>query len=251
MAAAALLGAGATAVAAPGASGDRCPPSPGGVTASITPTQALLCNSRITREWSIGADGSVVTTALRGHDDAARAGSGADFVLDIDGVRTSSTTGWVLASVTSPELPALPNRPRSGHGAALLFHYALVSAAAPVGVALDRLVILHPGAAVLETRSTLVNSAPAPVRVSAYSLDQVTPPDGSLSLPAEVHAYNDGSDWRDDYRHVSSPTGSFDVEGEVARFGGDAGFFLVSQRRGGAMSRVGRDADGRTWVGEE
>ena len=36
---------------------------------------------------------------------------------------------------------------------------------------------------------------------------------------------------------------------EIVRFGDDAGFFLVSQRRGGAMSRVGRDTDGRSWVG--
>jgi len=48
---------------------------------------------------------------------------------------------------------------------------------------------------------------------------------------------------------VLHPTGPFDNEGEVARFGTTSGFFLVSQRRGGLMSRVGRDAQGRSWVG--
>jgi hypothetical protein len=90
-------------------------------------------------------------------------------------------------------------------------------------------------------------AGPTALRVASYSLDQVTAADPAM--PAEVQAYNDGSDWRDDYRHVSTPTGGFDAEGEVVRFGDDAGFFLVSQRRGGAMSRVGRDADGRSWVG--
>ena len=99
----------------------------------------------------------------------------------------------------------------------------------------------------IETTSTLVNNGPVPVRVSAYSLDQIVA--GDPSLPAEVQAYNGGSDWRDDYRHVSNPSGAFDTEGEVVRFGADAGFFFVSQRRGGAMSRAGRDGDGRSWIG--
>src|SRR3954453_14506330 len=218
-----------------------------GVAAAVTATGASLSNGRVTRSWEFGADGSVTTTSLAepgGHNWAA---PGADFQLDVDGVPTSSATGWVLQSATPVSPPALPNRTDSDKGAALLFRYALASAALPAGVELDRLVVLHPGAGVLETRSTLLDKAPVPLRVTSYSLDQVTAADPAL--PAEVQAYKNGSGWRDDYRHVSAPTGEFDAEGEVVRLGAAAGFFLVSQRRGGAMRRVGRDATGRSWVG--
>src|SRR3954447_26142140 len=218
-----------------------------GVAAAVTATGASLSNGRVSRSWEFGADGSVTTTSLAGPGGHNWAAPGADFQLDVDGVPTSSTTGWVLQSATPVSPPALPNRTESDEGAALLFRYALASAALPAGVELDRLVVLHPGAGVLETRSTLVDRAPVPLRVASYRLDQLTAADPAL--PAEVQAYNNGSDWRDDYRHVSTPTGAFDAEGEVVRFGADDGFFLVSQRRGGAMSRVGRDAGGRSWVG--
>ena len=126
-----------------------------------------------------------------------------------------------------------------------MFRYALGGAGAPT-LELDRLVVLHPGSSVLETTSTLMSLGP-PARVPSYSLDQITVADAPL--PAEVQAYNGGSDWRDDYRHVSTEPATFDDEGEVVRFGSDSGFFLVSQRRGGSMSRVGRDATGRSYVG--
>ncbi|HET7310489.1 MAG TPA: alpha-galactosidase [Mycobacteriales bacterium] len=217
-----------------------------GVSATVTPGGATLSNGVVSRSWLFGSDGSVRTTELTaagGHNWAA---AGPDFSLTIDGVPTSSTTGWALAEVKPVEPPVLPGQLGSERGEALFFRYVAGSAALPSGIELDRWVILHPGAGVLETRSTLA-AGPAALRVSSYSLDQVTAADPAL--PAEVQAYNDGSDWRDDYRHVSNPTGVFDAEGEVVRFGDEAGFFLVSQRRGGAMSRVGRDAGGRSWVG--
>ena len=217
-----------------------------GVSAAVTATGASLSNGVISRSWSFGADGSVQTSALAGPGNHSWTTAGPDFLIDIDGVPTSSTTGWVLKSAKPVDPPALPGRPRSGLGEAVLFQYSLGSALLPAGVELDRLVVLHPGSGVLETRSTLL-AGPSALRVASYSLDQVTASDPAM--PAEVHAYNNGSDWRDDYRHVSNPTGAFDAEGEVVRFGTDDGFFLVSQRRGGAMSRVGRDADGRSWVG--
>jgi hypothetical protein len=217
-----------------------------GVAATVTASSASLSNGVVSRTWSLGIDGSVQTTGLAAGHGGNVVNAGADFSINIDGAPTSSTTGWALDSVQAVDPPALPGRPRSGLGEALLFKYSLASAALPADVELDRLVILHPGAGVLETRTTVV-AGPTALRVSSYSLDQVTAADPAL--PAEVQAYNDGSDWRDDYRHVSTPTGAFDSEGEVVRFGDDAGFFLVSQRRGGAMSRVGRDADGRSWVG--
>jgi hypothetical protein len=219
--------------------------SAGGVTASVTATRASLTNHRITRTWALGAGGTVQTTALAGAGRADWAVAGADFALTIDGVPTSSTSGWVLAGVV-PERPVrLPGRPASGRGAALLFRYLLASGSAAT-IELDRRVTLHPGAAVLETTSTLRSDGPA-ARVSSYTLDQITAADATL--PAEVQTFHGGSDWRDDYRQVAHPPGAFDTEGEVLRIGADAGFFLVSQRRGGVMSRVGRDATGRSWAG--
>jgi len=205
-----------------------------GVDAQADATTATLGNALVSRSWSL-AGGAVRTTALDGAGRQWVTAPGDDFALNLDGVPTTSTIGWTLLSVT----------PGSD---SLLFRYSLAStAAAAAGIELDRRVVLRPGSAVFETTSTLVDNGPMPARVSSYTLDQVTT---AATLPAEVQAYNGGSDWRDDYRHVTTETtAAFDDEGEVLRVGGDAGLFLVSQRRGGAMSRVGRDASGRTYAG--
>jgi hypothetical protein len=191
-----------------------------------------LSNGVVSRTWSIGSDGTVETTALRGADGVNRVSPGVDFSLTIGDVATAPGTGWTLAGVRQQP-------------STVEFRYVLGAAGLP-SLELDRLVRLRPGSSVFETTSTLV-SLGAAARVPAYTLDQVTA--ANAAMPAEVQAYNGGSDWRDDYRHVSRPSGAFDAEGEVVRFGADAGFFLVSQRRGGSMSRVGRDATGRSWVG--
>lgn len=239
----------ALAVAGPVASvarADRPGDPAGDVVASVSSTQAVLGNHQVTRTWSL-AGGTARTSSLVG----ARGSwvqPGDDFTIDIDGVPTTASTGWTLSSVTPTRPTVLPGRPSSGLGRALLFRYSLVSTATqPVGIELDRLVALHPGSSVLETTTTLVDHGPAPVRVSSYTLEQVTATDPTA--PAQVQAYNGGSDWRDDYRHVSTESAAFDDEGEVLRTGTDRGLFLVSQRRGGSMSRVGRDATGRTYVG--
>jgi len=219
-----------------------------GVTASVTGTTAALGDHQVTRTWQIAVGGAVQTTSLAGPGHQQWAAPGPDFAINLDGVPTSSTSGWVLQSVTPRAPRALPGSAGSGRGAALLFRYVLGNTAlAPIGLELDRLAELHPGSAVIETTTTLIDHGPIPVRVASYTLDQIVAKDRVMS--AEVHAYNGGSDWRDDYRHASNPAGVFDAEGEVARFGSDAGFFLVSQRRGGAMSRAGRDATGRSWIG--
>ncbi|MDQ1696017.1 MAG: alpha-galactosidase, partial [Frankiaceae bacterium] len=216
-----------------------------GVHASVGSGAATLGNATIQRTWRIAADGSVVTSGLTGAGRADWVTPAADFNLTVNGVATSGTSGWALAEVRALHPPARPGRPAAGTGAGLLFRYALASPALPA-LELDRLVVLHAGSSVIESTSTLISHGPA-ARVSDYSLDQVNA--RATSMPAEVQAYSGGSDWRDDYRRVSAPTGAFDAEGEVVRFGGDQGFFLVSQRRGGSMSRVGRDAAGRSWVG--
>jgi hypothetical protein len=242
-AAAALLAPGAAVAAR--ADGAHGPASSDAVVATADSTSAFLGNGLVARSWSLA--GGVRTTSLVGAG-GSWAAPGDDFAMDVDGVPTTSTLGWSLLSVVSTQPPALPGRPTSASGRALLFRYVLAAGAtAPAGAELDRLVVLHPGSSVLETTSTLVDHGPAPLRVSSYTLDQVVAADAEM--PAQVQAYNDGSDWRDDYRHISTPAGAFDTEGEVLQVGADRGFFLVSQRRGGSMSRVGRDGTGRTYTG--
>jgi hypothetical protein len=214
-----------------------------GVMAQVSATGAVLSNSLVSRTWQI-AGGGVTTTALDGAG-AGWAAPGPDFSLTLDGVPTSSSSGWRLADVTVQDPEVLPNRPRSGLGAALRFRYVLPDPVAPL-FELVRTVTLRPGTSVFQTTSTLRSHGPA-ARVSAYSLDEIVATEPAL--PAEVHAYHGGSDWRDDYRAITEEPAAFDDEGEVVRFGKDHGYFLVSQRRGGVMSRAGRDASGRSWVG--
>jgi hypothetical protein len=104
---------------------------------------------------------------------------------------------------------------------------------------LERTVTLHQGSPVFDIALTM--SSVLPHAISSVRFDQLPAGDGAV----EVDRYVGGSDWRDDFRVVTAATGSFDAEGEVAASGG---FFLVTERRGGAMSRVGRDAAG-LWGG--
>jgi hypothetical protein len=223
--------------------------SAGDARALVSGNTVKLSNGRIARTWTIDGQGHVFTVSLR--DPAhAREWSNArspDFSLELGGVPTSSASGWQLQSVAARRTPFDPARPRAGASVQVVFHYGAPTALA-AAVTLERVVTLYPGSAVMSIDSTLVNRVGAAARVGAYSLDELTSPQRPS---AEVHAYNGGSDWRDDYRHVSHPSGSFDTEGEVARFdaGAGAGWFFVSERRGGAMHRAGRDASGRTWIG--
>jgi hypothetical protein len=217
-----------------------------GVVASVHEGGASLSNGRVSRTWSVGR--GVRTVGLVGPSGRALAGSGPDFTVTVNGAPTSSVVGWQLVDVTAVPPTSRPGRPASGTGAALLFRYSLAASAVnAAGVELDRLVALRPGSAVYETQTTVRNHGPATLRIPAYRLDQIAA--RNPAAPTEVHAYVGGSDWRDDYRHISHPVEAFDIEGEVARFGGSDGFFLVSQRRGGVMSRAGRDAGGASWVG--
>src|SRR4051794_22168267 len=155
----------------------------GGVVARVDATSAVLGNGEVSRTWSL-AGGAVRTTALTGAGRQWVTAPGDDFALNLDGVPTTSTTGWTLLSVT----PATDS---------LLFRYVLASTAtAPVGIELDRRVVLRPGSEVFETTSTLIDNGPAPARVSSYTLDQITT---TATLPAEVHAYNGGAGWRGEH----------------------------------------------------
>ena len=216
-----------------------------GVTAAVSSTTAILQNSNIRRTWSIADRDAVVTTSLVDGDGRHHALSGPDFRINVDGVHTTPLSGWSLLDVTPRTAPALPGRPLSSHGAALTFRYSLLSGL--LGVELVRTVVLHADTAVIETTSVLRNEHGPVLRIPSYTLDQITT--NAPTSPAEVQAYSGGSDWRDDYRRVHVQRARFNDEGEVVRFGSTSGYFLVSQRRGGVMSRVARDASGRTSVG--
>jgi hypothetical protein len=205
---------------------------------------ASLTDGRITRTWSVNG-GRVVTTSLRSRTSEWSNGDSPDFTLDLNGLRTTSDSGWTLRAVTARGEPADPARPDRRRGVQLVFDYGLD----PLGlVRLQRIYTLRPGAAVIGVSSLLHNGSPAPLRIASYSLDELTSPQKAT---ANVLTYHGGSDWRDDYRVAASRTGAFDDEGEVARFddGTGAGWFFVSERRSGSMSRVGRDSGGRSFAG--
>jgi len=220
----------------------------GDAQASVDGSTVSLGDRRIARRWRIDSRRHVVTTSLRDVASGREwsAPSSPDFSLSLGGVPTSSTVGWVLEAVSARNAAADVARPDAGPGVEVVFRYVSPAAGA-AAVELDRTYILHSGAAVMSVDSTLVNRAGPAARVGRYTLEELTSP---VPASAEVDAYNGGSDWRDDYRHVSHHTGAFDTEGQVARFddGGGRGWYFVSERRGGAMHRVGRDGSGRTFA---
>src|SRR5207248_2173615 len=159
-----------------------------------------------------------------------------DFSLALDGVPTSSTSGWTLTGARARGEPFDPARPDRTRGVQIVFDYGVD----PAGlITLERTYTLRPGAADIGVTSILHNGSPAPLRVGAYSLDELTSP---ATVSAQVLTYHGGSDWRDDYRVATHETGAFDDEGEVARFddGRGNGWFFVSERRSGTPSRGGR-----------
>jgi hypothetical protein len=199
----------------------------------------------VRREWRVGG-GGVVTTALV---DVATGRSWAglssnEFSLTVNGVPLTSTGSWEVLEASAHALGADAQQ--------IVFRLGTTATSASgVGIEVDRTYTLHAGSATIGVASTLVNRTPLPLRIGAYTLDEVTGAAGRAPT-AEVQAYHGGSDWRDDYRQVSKPAGSFDVEGEVLRAddGTGAGAFVVGERRGGSMSRVGRDVTaGRVWAG--
>ncbi|MCA1656336.1 MAG: alpha-galactosidase [Actinobacteria bacterium] len=207
--------------------------TPDGVVAKVTATSATLSDGEVSRAWSLGGDGTVRTTSLRGNAGELSAASSPDFRIDVDGAPTTSVLGWSLISATAGAIPPDSSRPDAAPGKQLTFRYALGdNHLTTVGVELDRVVALHEGSAVLEVTSTLINRTPAAVRIGQYSLDELTPVASMTTGRAEVIGYSGGSDWRDDYRHVLSEPVGFDDEGETARFdngGGLNGTVLARQ----------------------
>ena len=226
----------------------------GDAVATVAGDRATLSDGLIARTWALGA-GQVVTTRLSdpvAHRDWSTPAS-PDFTITVDSATTSSTSGWTLIDATAAVIPPDPARPAAPRGVELVLRYALPASVAGSPLAggvieLDRTYTLRSHAAVIGASSELTNHTPIPFRIASYSLQELTSP---AAVRAEIETYHGGSDWRDDYRVTTSEAAAFDDEGEVARFddGTGAGWFLVDERRSGAMSRVARDATGRTWTG--
>jgi hypothetical protein len=218
----------------------------GDAVALVSGTQALLGDREIVHSWRTDPRGTVLTTALA--DPLAgrqwSASASPEFSITLDSLSTTSTDAWRLLGATAQRTPVDPARPAADSGVEIVFRYGL----AGQSLELDRTWSLYPGSAVQAVASTLVNRTPAAVRVGQYSLAELSSPARAI---AEVQTYHGGSDWRQDFRVTKRESGPFDDEGEIAQFddGRGAGWFLVGERRSGAMSRVGRSPTGRTWVG--
>jgi hypothetical protein len=225
------------------------PASTGDAVARVAGNTAELSTGRVRRTWTLPAAGSpgVATTGLfdvaTGRQWSVPTSN--DMTLSLGGPSLTSAT-LALSRVEASTVAGDPRIPGAPAGARLSFHYSPLTAAA--GIDLQRDFTTYSGSAVIEVDTHLVNGTPSPLRVSSFSLDELTSV-GAVS--AEVERYVGGSDWRDDFRQGSTPTTPFDAEGEVLRLddGTGQGWFNVAERRGGDMSRVGRDAAGRTWTG--
>ncbi|MGI8607890.1 MAG: alpha-galactosidase [Candidatus Dormibacteria bacterium] len=223
--------------------------STGDALASIDGSTALLSSSLVRRTWHLPALGmpGVATTALT--DPIAgrqwASSSGNDLTLDLGGVKLSSAS-LALTAVTATTVAGDPRIPGAPTGARLAFRYSPLNPA--TGVELERDYTTYPGSALIEVDSRIRNTTALAVRVSSFTLDELTSP---APITAHLQRYVGGSDWRDDFRQDSTASGAFDSEGEVLRMddGTGSGFFFVAERRGGDMSRVGRDATGRAWTG--
>jgi hypothetical protein len=224
----------------------------GDVRFAQTSTGLFLGDSRISRSWVTGESpvaGSPIRTAFTTEVRDVRTGARYRSVatpearVRIDGATVTTDE----LSLRSADAEALPN------GIALTLRFDAVPASGqPLGFGIEKRITLYDGASAFESRLAVVNATPSAHRVYDFRLDALSP----LMPPqsAEVERYVGGSDWRDDFRTIvpkyPAVGGAFDEEGQVLRFGEDAGWYFVSERRGGAASRVGYDGQ-TTWVGAD
>jgi hypothetical protein len=215
-----------------------------GVTFTVSGDEMTLTNGVVTRTWWTPTLLLGRRVLLQDFVDEATGSNwtisgSAIFRLGI-GARPTDSDAWVLRSAGTQAL---------SDGLAVHFLFEPGTAAGlPAGITLERVETLHDGSSVVEVTMTLHNDSPAPLTLSSFALDQFESWSG---LAAEVQRYVGGSDWRDDFRAMRTETGPFDDEGEVARYddGSGNGFFFVTERRGGAASRVGRDQS--VWAGAD
>jgi hypothetical protein len=215
----------------------------GAATATVGGDRATLSDGLISRAWRIlsGPAGGFETVQL---DDVAHgrhwatAAGAPDFSLTIDGVPLTSAQGWSSVVATPSVAP--------GVASITFVATTLPSPAVPAGIAVTRTYTLHAGSAAMSVTASVHDGTPVPLRIGAWSIDEVT---GTSPGTAEVDAYRGGSDFTTSFHTATTETsGSFDDEGEVLRADrGGAGWFIVTQRRGGAMSRVGAAASAGAW----
>lgn len=220
----------------------------GDAVARVDGAHAILADGQIRQSWKLSSTAGVTVTDVGDPVTGrhwAQPGS-PEFTLLLDSTPTSSTADWRLIGATAQPIPPDPARPDAGRGVEIVFRYGLALRSGLIE--LDRTWSLYPGAGVEEVSEQVVNRSPLVLRVGQYSLAQLT---SQTPAKATVLAYHGGSDWRQDFRVSTAEAGTFDDEGQVAQFddGSGSGWFMVGQRRGGSLSRVGRDAAGRTWVG--
>jgi hypothetical protein len=255
--------------------GNYCP----GIGFGAPDTCYVLGNDKVSRGWTTYNDGMV-------YDGFLRDSSAFWLLLDLpefsvtlgipqdQGFLTFDARRFVITKVTPVALR---------DGIRLTFRYefgAHLEATDPpdnlsqlVGLAVNRSITLHEGSSVFEITNVLENSTPLPLRVHSFRLDEIFAP--TIGPNVEISSYVGGSDWRDDFRTISSAStdpgchplavvavqcdSSVDREGEVVRTedGKGRGWFQVAERRGGAASRAGLEywdeggALETTWVGAD
>ena len=194
--------------------------------------RVTLRNSLVSISWTVhGSTMQFGELRDESRHRVASAGPATDFSIGIDGV--PFTESQLSLQSISPTTTA--------DGIAVTFAFQALPT-----VTVTRVVRLASDSAVIDSDLTLVNGSPLPLLITDAHLSDLRAPTGSA---VDVDAYRGGSDWQDDFRarnHMLLGKG-FDVEGEVARA---AGFFMVSERRGGSASRVGSSGND-VWAGVE
>jgi hypothetical protein len=217
-------------------------PSGGDPVALVAGQRVTLADGLVSRTWQLRTAplGGFVTTAF---DDLphrthwAVATGAPDFTVTIDGVALTSAQGWSSVRVATTT--------KAGEASVTFTATTLPAPAIPAGITVTRTYTLHAGSPTIAVASTLHNGTPLPLRIGAWTVDEITAPTAGT---AEVDAYRGGSDFATSFHTASQQSGTFDVEGEVLR--GDvhgAGWFIVSARRGGSMSRVGAATSAAGW----
>src|SRR5207245_1858909 len=119
--------------------------------------------------------------------------------ITLNEIPFTSQNFTVVDAVARPAPPD-PSRPQDQNAGAQQIAFKLqLLAPGPAGVEVDRTFTLYPDSPTIEVATQLIDNTPAPLRVGRYSLDELTT---KATGAIEVQAYNGGTDWRDDYRHV-------------------------------------------------
>ncbi|MBV9412737.1 MAG: hypothetical protein JO148_14190, partial [Acidimicrobiia bacterium] len=144
--------------------------TPASLAAVVNGTTAVLGNARVQRTWKItqGPTGGITTSSLvdtaTGRSWAGPSSS--DFSLTVNGVPLTSSGTWEVLAATAHTI--------GGDTAQVVFRLGTPGASLTgAGLEIDRTYTLHAGSATIEVESNLVNHTPAPLRVGAYTIDEL------------------------------------------------------------------------------